>query len=181
MRLWAIAAAILITLPLHPITGDIPSSSCVSLSALFMAANVTPGLRDSTPSPGPLEQPSSGPNPIFVSPPKRRGGQLQSIKTKRLREAAEEEHSWTPEPGTVAEESRKMLQKLAEAAAEKKAEDEAAAARAERERTSRVYVRVTLRAFFSLSQFCSDTLEITCIPLLACLRPQDLEIQELHV
>ncbi|KAJ6612996.1 hypothetical protein B0H10DRAFT_1806360 [Mycena sp. CBHHK59/15] len=104
-----------------------------------MAANVgiTPDSRNSTPSPGPVEQPSSGPNPVFKSPPKRRGGQFTSIRTKRKRKAEKEEEFWTPER-TAAEETRAMQEKLAEAAAEKVARDAAAADKAEEARTVRV-------------------------------------------
>ncbi|KAJ7107206.1 hypothetical protein C8R43DRAFT_1140303 [Mycena crocata] len=105
-----------------------------------MPANVnfTPDFRNSTPSPGLIEQPSSGPNPIFESPPKRRGGQFTSVKAKRRKMAQKEEESWTPEQ-TAAEGSRRMQDKLAEAAAEKATREQAAADRAERERTQRVH------------------------------------------
>ncbi|KAJ7442936.1 hypothetical protein B0H11DRAFT_2162974 [Mycena galericulata] len=105
-----------------------------------MSANeeITPGRPSRTPSPGPIQQPSSGPNPIFEpSPPKRRGGQNMSIKVKRRRQAKKEAESWTPEQ-IAAEESRIMQERLAVAAAEKLAEEVAAAETAEKERTVRV-------------------------------------------
>ncbi|KAJ7457913.1 hypothetical protein B0H11DRAFT_2243123 [Mycena galericulata] len=105
-----------------------------------MSANeeITPGRPSRTPSPGPIQQPSSGPNPIFEpSPPKRRGGQNMSIKVKRRRQAKKEAESWTPEQ-IAAEESRIMQERLAVAAAEKLAEEVAAAETAERGRTVRV-------------------------------------------
>ncbi|KAJ7466342.1 hypothetical protein FB451DRAFT_1040886 [Mycena latifolia] len=93
--------------------------------------------RDSTPSPGPVEQPSSGLNPIFESPPKKRGGQPTSIRVKRRRLAEKDKETWTPEQN-AAEESRIMQERLVQAAAEKAARDAAAVAKAERERTERV-------------------------------------------
>ncbi|KAJ7758073.1 hypothetical protein B0H14DRAFT_2404501 [Mycena olivaceomarginata] len=78
-----------------------------------MADNVpfTPNRASRTPSPGPMLQPSSGPNPIFeASPPKRRGGQPMSIKVKRQRiareEAERERETWTEEQST-AEQNRR--------------------------------------------------------------------------
>ncbi|KAJ7148219.1 hypothetical protein C8R46DRAFT_1167204 [Mycena filopes] len=102
----------------------------------------TPDRRSRTPSPGPMLQPSSGPNPTFdPSPPKRRGGQPISIKLKRQRlsrqEAEDEQESWTAEQ-SAAEQSRVMQEKLAAAAAEKAAREAIAAAKAEQERTVRV-------------------------------------------
>ncbi|KAJ7875341.1 hypothetical protein B0H14DRAFT_3548964, partial [Mycena olivaceomarginata] len=71
----------------------------------------TPNRASRTPSPGPMLQPSSGPNPIFeASPPKRRGGQPMSIKVKRQRiareEAERERETWTEEQST-AEQNRR--------------------------------------------------------------------------
>jgi hypothetical protein len=59
-----------------------------------------------TPSPQPLEQPSSGPNPVFLPNPKRKGRPSASIKTKCQKEELEK----TAEE--IAAQSRVMQQKL---------------------------------------------------------------------
>ncbi|KAJ7940133.1 hypothetical protein B0H13DRAFT_1940938 [Mycena leptocephala] len=99
MRLWAIAATILFIPGLHLLPQKALNAPGSSLSSASIPANVniTPISRNSTPSPGPVEEPTSGPNPTFISPPKRRGGQFKSIKTKRRRQALEEQNSWTPD------------------------------------------------------------------------------------
>ncbi|KAJ7101048.1 hypothetical protein C8R44DRAFT_888014 [Mycena epipterygia] len=140
MRLWAIAAAFFIIPALPRLTPDTPDIAISRGASPGMPSNVeiTPARASRTPSPGPLEQPSSGPNPVFDrSPPKRRGGQPMSIHVKRRRVSKRDEESWTPEQ-TAAEESQLMQKKLAEAAAEKVARDAAAAGKAEKQRTDRV-------------------------------------------
>lgn len=116
--------------------------------AAFMAENPaqTPDPANpprETPSPHPFEQPSSGPNPEFLPTPKKRGRPSVSINNTKRRKTApvdeEEEADQTPEQ--IAEGSRLMRQKLAEAAAEKAAE---AKAKAEAERSLRV--RASLEA-----------------------------------
>ncbi|KAJ7800419.1 hypothetical protein B0H14DRAFT_3785655 [Mycena olivaceomarginata] len=87
-----------------------------------------------TPSPQPLEQPSSGPNPVFLPTPKRKGRPSTSIRTKRRKEELEK----TAEE--IAAQSRVMQQKLAEAAAEKAAADlKRAEEQAEEARRVRIY------------------------------------------
>ncbi|KAJ7766218.1 hypothetical protein B0H16DRAFT_1309497 [Mycena metata] len=88
-----------------------------------------------TPSPQPVEQPSSGPNPVFLPTPKRRGRPSTSGRSKR-RKADDTE----PTQEEIAAESRLMQQKFAEAAAEKAAEDlKKAEKQAEEARRIRIY------------------------------------------
>ncbi|KAJ7798023.1 hypothetical protein B0H14DRAFT_3546309 [Mycena olivaceomarginata] len=143
MRLWPIVIAVLgihaASLPSRKVTGAISSPNSMGL---MPSDGLTPGRDSRTPSPVPVAQPSSGPNPTFdPSPPKRRGGQPISIKVKRQRlaqkEAETEQASWTTEL-TAAEASRVMQEKLAAAAEEKAAKQIAASLKADRERTARV-------------------------------------------
>ncbi|KAJ7075015.1 hypothetical protein B0H15DRAFT_792379 [Mycena belliarum] len=91
-----------------------------------------------TPSPRPAELPSSGPNPEFLPTPKKRGRPATSIKTTNTKRRKKAEG--LDAQNRTAEESRLMQQKLAEAAAEKVANDlEEAVRRAEAERRARIY------------------------------------------
>ncbi|KAJ7675769.1 hypothetical protein DFH06DRAFT_667960 [Mycena polygramma] len=144
MHLWHVVIAFLAIHRTVVPTTDTHSSLTHPYPCLSMPSEdtFTPGRGSRTPSPGPVQQPSSGPNPTFdPSPPKKRGGQPMSTKVKRQRldkkAVAKEQESWTPEQ-TAAEQSRIMQQKLAEVAVEKAARDAAAAAKADRERTVRV-------------------------------------------
>ncbi|KAJ7486375.1 hypothetical protein B0H11DRAFT_2410753 [Mycena galericulata] len=137
-----------------------------------MSANeeITPGRPSRTPSPGPIQQPSSGPNPIFEpSPPKRRGGQNMSIK--------KEAESWTPEQ-IAAEESRIMQERLAVAAAEKLAEEVAAAETAERERTALKKAGYKSATDRDISKHSSRLLNDHGIDLLDLLRAKQPELVE---
>ncbi|KAJ7706671.1 hypothetical protein B0H17DRAFT_1287236 [Mycena rosella] len=139
MHLWGFAAVFILLQRLPTLSTEAPGSLFGPKSGVQMPADagIIPGSRFSSPSPGPVEQPSSGPNPTFSSPPKRRGGQFTSVKTKQRREAEAKKEEWTPEQ-TAVEQSRIMQQKLAEAAAEKSARDAEAADRVEEARTVRV-------------------------------------------
>ncbi|KAJ6566947.1 hypothetical protein B0H19DRAFT_1025508 [Mycena capillaripes] len=144
MRLWHIAVAFLIIQSTPAPISHTSGSLTYPKSSLSMAADdtFTPNRDSRTPSPGPVQQPSSGPNPVFdPSPQKKRGGQPMSIKVKRQRLAkkavTEEQEGWSPEQ-TAAEQSRIMQEKLAEAAAEKATRDIVAAVKADRERTARI-------------------------------------------
>ncbi|KAJ7787419.1 hypothetical protein B0H14DRAFT_3505475 [Mycena olivaceomarginata] len=108
MHLWHIVVALLVILSVSTLTWDARDTLKYLESTQLMADNVpfTPNRASRTPSPGPMLQPSSGPNPIFeASPPKRRGGQPMSIKVKRQRiareEAERERETWTEEQSTA--------------------------------------------------------------------------------
>ncbi|KAJ7106457.1 hypothetical protein C8R43DRAFT_963334 [Mycena crocata] len=126
MRLWPFVAAYLLlgTAFIQPTTA--PASPPTSLAASRMAgsrirARSPPSPVQRTPSPHPAEQPSSGPNPEFLLTPTRRGRPARSVKSAKRRKVAEEAENRTPDQ--IAEESREMQQKLAEAAAEKTERD----------------------------------------------------------
>ncbi|KAJ6622442.1 hypothetical protein B0H10DRAFT_2341405 [Mycena sp. CBHHK59/15] len=90
--------------------------------------------RTETPSPRHAEQPSSGPNPEFLPTPKKRGRPAASVKNNRRKLAEEEAQQRTQEE--IAEASRLMQQRLADAAADKAAEIER---QAETERKDRIH------------------------------------------
>ncbi|KAJ6556720.1 hypothetical protein B0H10DRAFT_2241138 [Mycena sp. CBHHK59/15] len=141
MRLWTVAAAFLAiqtlcTSSTEPSQVLIPGQSNLQMPTDVDAAS---DRASRTPSPSPVQQPSSGPNPIFdESPPKRAGGQHMSIKVKRRRIAQKEQKTWTPAQ-SAAEESRVMQERLLVAAAEKESREVIAAVKADRERTARVH------------------------------------------
>ncbi|KAJ6610249.1 hypothetical protein B0H10DRAFT_1953961 [Mycena sp. CBHHK59/15] len=141
MRLWTVAAAFLAIQTLctsspEPSQVLIPGQSNLQMPTDVDAAS---DRASRTPSPPPVQQPSSGPNPTFdESPPKRAGGQHMSIKVKRRRIAQKEQKTWTPAQ-SAAEESRVMQERLLVAAAEKESREVIAAVKADRERTARVH------------------------------------------
>ncbi|KAJ7212619.1 hypothetical protein GGX14DRAFT_564369 [Mycena pura] len=144
MHLYHILVALLAVLPTSSLSCDSYDTLKHASPTPEMPGDVpfTPNRASRTPSPAPMLQPSSGPNPMFdPSPPKRKGGQPMSIKVKRRRVAQETENrereSWTEEQ-TAAERNRVLQEKLAAAAAEKAAKEAVAAEKADRERTARI-------------------------------------------
>ncbi|KAJ7450876.1 hypothetical protein FB451DRAFT_1146240 [Mycena latifolia] len=142
MRVWAVLTAFSLVTTLSQQSNILRTSLDALLARPEMSSTgsrtprpPTP-LRE-TPSPQPAEQPSSGPNPEFLPTPKKRGRPATSIKTKRRKTANEEAQQRTQEE--IAEESRLMQQRLAEAAKEKAENDlKEAAQRADAERQVRI-------------------------------------------
>lgn len=138
MRVWALWATFLLlkTVSEQSIV-DVTTPQGILLNPEMAGLSIPsqPLIPDrETPSPQPLEQPSSGPNPVFLPTPKRKGRPSTSIKTKRRKEELEN----TAEE--IAAQSRVMQQKLTEAAAEKAAADlKRAEEQAEEARRVRIY------------------------------------------
>ncbi|KAJ7445584.1 hypothetical protein FB451DRAFT_1189001 [Mycena latifolia] len=81
---------------------EAPGTSCLATLGPRMRADDAPS-RAETPSPDPVEQPSSGPNPIFESPPKKIGGQPTSIRVEHRRLAEKDKETiliWSPQQTT---------------------------------------------------------------------------------
>ncbi|KAJ6597446.1 hypothetical protein B0H10DRAFT_2232010 [Mycena sp. CBHHK59/15] len=99
MRLWTVAAAFLAIQTLctsspEPSQVLIPGQSNFQMPTDVDAASYRASR---TLSPPPVQQPSSGPNPIFdESPPKRAGGQHMSIKSAAEESRVMQERGYVP-------------------------------------------------------------------------------------